>query len=160
MKRYTWKDYFVSLKKNQQVHQPYRVVILAFLLGLNLLRRNLKIFLTILDSRIISPWLKDEFDYYITKLIIECKEGLIVLHSYVFKSRCKHLDFRQLHSWSVFMSYFEDVSCLIRTFTSSYPAKLIRIHPIKYVIHGLSIGLTTFIVQFILVLLWFEFPNR
>ena len=147
-------------KKTNKFINPYRVVILAFLLGLNLSRRNLKNFLTILDSRIISPWLKDEFDYYITKLIIECKEGLIVLHSYVFKSRCKHLDFRQLHSWSVFISYFEDVSCLIRTFTSSYPAKLIRIHPIKYVIHGLSIGLTTFIVQFILVLLRFEFPDR
>lgn len=75
----------MSLKKNEQVHQPYRVVILAFLLGLNLLRRNLKIFLTILDSRIISPWLKDEFDYYITKLIIECKKGFILLHPYSLK---------------------------------------------------------------------------
>lgn len=65
-------------------------------LGPNLSRRDLKIFLTTLDSSIFCPKLT-RVDY-VTKVGMKCREGLIPLHPYALKFGNEHLDGEQLHN--------------------------------------------------------------
>ena len=87
-------------KANIQVIKPHRVDALAFLYDRNLgsksLRERSQKFFYSLGLRYYLHKVNTRVQY-ITKLKMECRESLILLHPNALKFGGQHLDFRQLH---------------------------------------------------------------